>query len=333
MDRCIPVSVVIPAYNAGKFIEEAISSVYSQSVSVQEIIVVDDGSIDDTVSIASKSGARVIEQRNLGVSVARNNGIEHARGPWIALLDADDIWQADKLERQWAALNATADASFSFCDFAQFDENGIRNRSVLREVHRQFATVRRTPVGNGAFVLDGATLRTALLVQNVIQPSALLIRKQALIDLKGFDKSLLACQDYDFVLRLTRDHVGMYIDQPLVRYRRHAKATTSNIPKSREGLAGVALRAAAYPTEYPPEAAKYFTDRLPGLFLKCGFAHLRYGSPERSREWLKRSLCIKRSAVAVGMYALTYVVETRIGRSVRDMLLSVISQCGGRRES
>jgi glycosyltransferase involved in cell wall biosynthesis len=326
VDRCIPVSVVIPAYNAGQFIEETISSVKSQSMSVQEIIVVDDGSNDDTVSVARKSGARVIEQRNLGVSVARNNGIEHARSPWIALLDADDIWQADKLERQWVALNEAPDASFSFSDFSQFDENGIRNQSVLREVHTQFASVRRKPVGNGAFVLDGATLRTALLVQNVIQPSALLVRRQALLDLNGFDKNLLACQDYDFVLRLTRDHVGVYIDKPLVRYRRHAKATTSNIPKSREGLAGVALRAAACPAEYSPEAAKYFADRLPAFFLKCGVAHLRYGDPQRSREWLKRSLTIRRSAVTLGMYALTYFVETRMGRSLRDTLLSMSSQ-------
>jgi glycosyltransferase involved in cell wall biosynthesis len=323
MSADTPISVVVPAYNAGRYIGATIASVRAQSLRVREIIVVDDGSEDDTVAVARAAGAIVLEQRNAGVSVARNHGIGVAAQPWIALVDADDLWEHDKLERQWSSLTLAPQADFSFCDYSQFDERRVRNASVLHEVHAHFAAVERTALGDAAFLCDSQTLGAALLVQNVIQPSALLIRRDTVLEMGGFDARLLACQDYDFFLRLVRDRVGTFVDLPLVRYRRHATATTSNIPKSREGLAGVALRAISHPWRYSPETVTHFRDVLPNLLFKCGFAHLRYGEPAAARTWLKRSLGERFSLSGALLFGLSFAVETQLGRRVRSGALSV----------
>ena len=101
------ISVVIPCFNAAAFLTETLQSALSQTLAPQEVIVVDDGSTDESARIAESFGppVRVIRQTNHGESVARNRGIEQARGTWIALLDADDRWEPNKLERQVAALS------------------------------------------------------------------------------------------------------------------------------------------------------------------------------------------------------------------------------------
>lgn len=104
----IRISVVIPCYNGGEFLAEAIQSALAQTHPPCEVIVIDDGSTDDSASIAESFGppVRVIRQRNQGESVARNRGIEAASGDWIAFLDADDVWMPSKLEQQLAVVDA-----------------------------------------------------------------------------------------------------------------------------------------------------------------------------------------------------------------------------------
>ncbi len=102
----LSISVVIPCFNAAAFLTETLQSALAQTLSPEEVIVVDDGSTDESARIAESFGAavRVIRQSNHGESVARNRGIDQARGAWIALLDADDRWEPNKLERQVEAL-------------------------------------------------------------------------------------------------------------------------------------------------------------------------------------------------------------------------------------
>src|SRR5882762_4753566 len=112
-----PISVVIPALNAERFIGEAIESVRAQTLQVSEIIVVDNGCADRTAQIASDSGAIVIDENKRGLSLARNAGIRRASQQWIALLDSDDLWDARKIEHQWAAIQAQTDAGLVACYF------------------------------------------------------------------------------------------------------------------------------------------------------------------------------------------------------------------------
>jgi glycosyltransferase involved in cell wall biosynthesis len=116
------VSVIIPVYNGGRYLGEAIESVLSQTGFPLEIIVVDDGSTDDTASIAQNFGAsiRYHYQINGGAGAARNQGVVLARGNFLAFLDADDLWMVDKLKRQWAAFEADHDLELAFGHIQQF---------------------------------------------------------------------------------------------------------------------------------------------------------------------------------------------------------------------
>src|SRR5258705_11929360 len=106
----LPISVVIPAYNASAYLAEALESVRGQTAQPTEVIVVDDGSTDATAAIARAGGATVLSQPNMGISAARNAGIRAATQPWVAFLAADDLWEADKLPAQWLPAGGCSEA-------------------------------------------------------------------------------------------------------------------------------------------------------------------------------------------------------------------------------
>src|SRR5580698_3310993 len=95
--RCMKISVVIPAYNAAHFLPRCLNSVFAQTLQPAEVIVVDDGSTDDSADVARKLGARVVSRLNGGLSAARNTGVHNSSSEWVALLDADDMWSPEKL--------------------------------------------------------------------------------------------------------------------------------------------------------------------------------------------------------------------------------------------
>lgn len=120
-----PISVVIPALNAERFIGEAIASVHAQTLKVSEIIVVDNGCSDRTAQLASELGALVIEEKKRGLSLARNAGIRVCSQEWIALLDSDDLWDVRKIESQWAAIQACPDAGVVACYFRIIQDDSV----------------------------------------------------------------------------------------------------------------------------------------------------------------------------------------------------------------
>jgi glycosyltransferase involved in cell wall biosynthesis len=130
------ISVVIPCYNGARFIRETLESVRAQTRPVLEVIVVDDGSTDDSAAIAESFGplVRVIRQPNQGESVARNRGIDEAKGDWIAFLDADDLWLPEKNEKQLTSLTPGAIASCTGY-YAFTDDNKVETRSFHPSIH------------------------------------------------------------------------------------------------------------------------------------------------------------------------------------------------------
>ncbi len=126
-------SIIIPAYNSAKFIDCAINSVFEQSVNDWELIIVDDGSTDDTLSVLEKYSGddriTVISQQNEGVSAARNNGINHAKGKYLAFLDADDVWHADHLEVMSELIKKYPDAGL----YGTFTRTKLVNGSEITE--------------------------------------------------------------------------------------------------------------------------------------------------------------------------------------------------------
>ncbi len=191
------VSAIIPTFNRGWILKEAVQSVLDQTYHPMEIIVVDDGSTDDTREILQSFGDRitVLFQENRGVSAARNLGIKHSQGELIALLDSDDLWTPDKIACQVDFFCNNPEAVI-----CQTEEIWIRNgkRVNPKNKHKK---------------LSGMIFEPSLELC-LVSPSAVMIQR-SLFELKGFfDEALPACEDYDLWLRIATTHAIELIDRP-----------------------------------------------------------------------------------------------------------------------
>ena len=135
-DMDVTISAIIPSYNAGRFIGEAIQSVLEQSYAPQEIIVMDDGSTDDTREIVAQFGSRVDYhcQKNSGTSNARNRAIELSRGNFLAFLDADDLWQSAKLEKQMSAFQEMPYLDIVYTQVENFLSPDAKNKENVKRL-------------------------------------------------------------------------------------------------------------------------------------------------------------------------------------------------------
>ena len=192
------VSVVVPTFNRGWCLEEAIDSVLSQTYERYELIVVDDGSTDDTEKRLSQyETLTVIIQQNRGVSAARNRGIASSKGDLIAFLDSDDLWLPEKLAAQVAFFQANPEALV-----CQTQETWIRNgRRIHPKNHHQKES--------------GIFFKRSLYLC-LVSPSAVMMKKRLFEVVGGFDESLPACEDYDLWLRVGASIPIFLIDEPLV---------------------------------------------------------------------------------------------------------------------
>ncbi len=193
------VSVIIPTYNRGWILREAIDSVLAQEFTDYELIVVDDGSTDDTREILDIYGRQitVLRQSNQGVSAARNRGIAASRAQLIAFLDSDDLWLPQKLTRQVRFFKSNPDALI-----AQTEEIWVRNgvRVNPKKRHQKYSGLIFEPS----------------LALCLVSPSAVMIRK-SLFDIVGlFNERLPACEDYDLWLRVSHRYPVYLIDEPLI---------------------------------------------------------------------------------------------------------------------
>ncbi len=205
------IAVVIPAHNAGNMLPAALDSLRQQTLQPKEVVVVDDGSIDDTPAVAERYGVKLLQQAQAGPAAARNRGIEATTSPLIAFLDADDWFAPTKLERQAARLHEL-DAQAVCCDAWLVEGyRVVRSKNEPRDV---------------AAVL---TLEN-LLQGNSVICSTMMLRRQALDVVGLFDEhpDLVATEDYDLWLRLARREPIAYMSDPLAYYRVHAGSLTSN---------------------------------------------------------------------------------------------------------
>ncbi len=192
------VAVIIPTHNRASLLPRAIKSVLAQTHAANEIIVVDDGSTDETQNLIENKYPQVknIKQENNGVSAARNTGINNSSSDWICLLDSDDSWQADKLERQAQLLRGNPD--YLIC---HTNETWYRNGKILNQ-------------GKKHEKLGGQIFQHCLPLC-VISPSSVMINKQVFNDVGLFDENLPACEDYDMWLRICCAYPVLFIDEAL----------------------------------------------------------------------------------------------------------------------
>ncbi len=194
-----PVSVIIPTHNRCASVCLAIDSVLAQTLAPTQVIVVDDGSSDDTCAVIRQRFPRVelIQQQNHGVSHARNRAIEIASSDWVAFLDSDDLWFENKLQVQMHHINAHPEYSLCHCD-----EHWIRNGKRVNPMNKHQK--------RGGYIFEHCLPLCA------ISPSATLIHKKLFDEIGVFDESLPACEDYDLWLRICAKHPVLYVDQALL---------------------------------------------------------------------------------------------------------------------
>jgi len=253
----VPISVVITAYNSERFVADAIRTVRAQSVRAHEIIVVDDGSSDRTAEIATALRVRVLRQKNSGSAAARNAGTRAATAPWIAYLDVDDLWIPEKLALQWTALQAAPGADFSFCEFAVFDDQGIITPAYLAG-NAEYVAVERRAVAPGAVYAIRESLGAQLLIGDFILQSSLLVRRDVVDAIGGFDESIRRCEDYEFMLRLLAVADAAIVEQRAAFYRRHSANKSASWHQALLEKNEIAKRIARNPHLYPDGADALF---------------------------------------------------------------------------
>lgn len=204
------VSVIVPVYNSEKYIAQAVDSVLCQTFHDFELIVVDDGSTDRTAEILKRYGERLtyIYQPNSERSAARNTGIRHAKGEYLAFLDADDFWLPQKLERQVQVFDLAPEVGLVYGWAYNVDESGKKvdkgNDGILR----------RFDAGTNVF--------ESLLFENVVGIggcSTVMIRADSVRQVGAFDESLVYIEDWDLWIRIAAYYPVGLVPEPLVCYR------------------------------------------------------------------------------------------------------------------
>ena len=209
------VSVVIPAYNAARWIGETLDSILAQAFQDFEVIVVNDGSTDDTAAVVAGFGDRVycIHKPNGGQASARNVGIRAAKGEYIAFVDADDLWAKEKLQLQVDLLKRTG-LAWVYCDAFAFDDtNGAR-------LHR---------IGNVAHQYDGDILKTLFFADFIPSPTPVI--RRSVFEHVGYfdeDRTVRNREDWDMWLRIAACYPIGLVSEPLADYRVHSTSMTGN---------------------------------------------------------------------------------------------------------
>jgi glycosyltransferase involved in cell wall biosynthesis/ubiquinone/menaquinone biosynthesis C-methylase UbiE len=219
------VSVIIPTHNRAHFLAEAINSVLNQSFKGAQIIVIDDGSTDNTRQMLGQYGDRVeyIYQQNSGRAQARNIGIKAAKGDYIAFLDDDDIWLPEKLEKQVAFLDAHCDIGLVHTFTEAIDEQGFL---LAKETRERFNSYRKSMrIG---YTYEGMSRYCTMFISSVI------VRRRCLEEMELFDTVTETFEDWDFYLRFSLKYRIGTLPQALVRFRIHkAHSTLSEFTQGR----------------------------------------------------------------------------------------------------
>jgi len=281
------VSVIIPTYNTGVYIKEAVDSALSQTHPNIEIIVVDDGSTDNTKAVLqpyiNSEKVKYIYQRNKGLPGARNTAIKEAKGKYVALLDADDLFLPDKLGRQVQHLEENKDLDLSYCDIYHFKDS--EPDKLLRLNYTYYS---------------GEAVFEKLLEKNFIAPLSVVVRRSVFDRLGYFDESLRRSEDYEFYLRLAYGGAKIdFLPTPLAKLRIRHRANLQGLesqPKMKMSSLNVLKMVSERMSGEDREKYKMI-ERIETYKRKLGWAYLMVGDKKAAKEYLSPMISVLASIV------------------------------------
>ena len=229
----LTVAVVIPAYNAVRFIGRALASVRAQTYAVDEIVIVDDGSTDGTAQMLATEPGRItiLSQANAGPSAARNLGVQHTQADLIAFLDADDEWLPTAVETQVAVFRSMPEVALTTADMSAIDEAGHITKPSWFAAQGIAGAVERW---NGGQVPNAVA---ALVRKNFIGTSVVLVRRSAFVEAGGFRRDLRFGEDLELWARIASERPIVCLRDVLGLRRSHANNTTKSVEPLLRGLA------------------------------------------------------------------------------------------------
>ena len=243
------VSIIIPAYKQAGYLAKTIESALAQTHADMEVVVIDDGSPDETPQVAARFTARpgfkYVRQANTGLAGARNRGIAESSGEYLCFLDADDLYLPDKVAKQVALLERNPGLGFAYCDLTTIDEH---DRPVADQFH--VATLKRGLSGD---------ILPALITGGYFPPHTVMIRRSVLEQVGAFDPELGGYADYDLWLRVAcAGFKAGFIAEQLVLYRRHS----SNMSKDGQHMGETRLASLRKMARLHPDKAGRGLDQL-----------------------------------------------------------------------
>jgi len=233
------VSVVIPTYNAAKYLPETINSVLEQDFDDLEIIVVDDKSTDNTKKVLNEIGSDKIryyrlEENHGGPSLPRSIGVKEAKGEFIALCDSDDLFAPGRLSSAVKFLRNYPELGMVFTDEQKFDGATGKDLGNFLEGYEIFHTLPRKEVAGNCFVIASDDAFSCLFFENYVMPSGVTVRSSIFKDIGCFDETLTNGDDRDMWFRITRKYPIGFINKIGFRYRVRASSISGRGPSLAE---------------------------------------------------------------------------------------------------
>lgn len=237
MVRVPEVSVIIPAYNSADYIEESVESVLNQTFTGFEIIIIDDGSTDNTAEVLTRFSRDVtyVKQDNRGPSAARNKGISLSRGEYLSFLDSDDLFLPNHLEELITFLKEYIQVGFVFSDLELFALNGSVEKSLIKRWNEVFYNIPHQKIDNERRIFNCTLTPYLLKYASFIHTSTMTIRRDLLRGNLWFREGFHYGEDADFWARIAYNSWGGYIDKMLSRKRERTDSlihNTSNLMRN-----------------------------------------------------------------------------------------------------
>jgi glycosyltransferase involved in cell wall biosynthesis len=306
------VSVIIPTYNGERYLEGALESIFTQTYKNYEVIVVDDGSVTDSVARICdkyKGGIKYIRQQNKGLAAARNTGIKSSCGEYISFLDDDDVWYPEKLEKQvtfYEDLKKKGiDAGIVYTGCHVLLENDNAKCSVL-------------------YRSAGNNYRALLFLNFIGPPSSVIVSKSVLEEVGLFDENMksMGAEDYDLWLRIAREKPVYSINEFLVLYRSRKNSLYKNAPLMTAGLSYVCVKTISSELEsglldnkVMQKLKKHYTLIIAELWKNAAYAHLFDNDDGKTfRAYIKNGYRTDRSLF--GFKVLVYFILSCISPSL-----------------